>query len=181
MTGSTIFYGDLTGKFYRAGFNGTSVGTPTEVDPYDDPAWAGVRTGSGQTYQGVKSGYYAELPDITGAFYSGGRLYYTLTGHTALYYRYFSADSGTIGGAEFTVSGATISDTAGMFVSRHTLYVAHRSDGSLHAVAFTNGGTNGQHPSVSGTDAIVSGPAKDGIDWRATSLFLYGPPTTSGP
>lgn len=173
VVGSTLYYGDTSGNFFRAGFDGTTVGTPALVDPYDDPYWDDVATGSGQTYRGAKAGYYSELPTITGAFYSDGRLYYTRSGHNALHYRYFSPDSGIIGGAEYTVSGGQFADTAGMFLSRNTLYVAHASDGTLHALEFTDGGTNGRHPRVSGPDTVVSGPGVDGIDWRATSLFPY--------
>ena len=175
MVGSTIFYGSSDGNFYRASFDGTTVGTPVAVDPYDDPAWDAVNTGSGQTYQGVKSGFYAEIPSVTGAFYSGGRIYYSLAGQTTLFWRYFTPDSGTIGATEFTVAGGDFSNTAGEFVSGATLYYANRSDGTLHTVAFTNGGTNGANPSVtSSTDATVSGPALDGNDWRAHGLFAFG-------
>ena len=100
MVGSTIFYGSTNGNFYRATFAGTTVGTPVAIDPYDDPTWDGVQTGSGQTYQGAKSGFYSEIPNVTGAFYSDGRMYYSLLGQTALFWRYFTPDSGTIGGAE---------------------------------------------------------------------------------
>jgi hypothetical protein len=178
MVGSTIFYGDTSGNFWQASFNGTTVGTPAAVDPYDDPAWDNVQTGSGQTYQGVKSGYYSELPNVTGAFYSDGRLYYSLLGQTSLFWRYFSPDSGGIGGQEFTVSGGDFSSIAGMFLSGSSLYYASRSDGTLHSVAFSNGGTNGATPSVApSTDTIMSGPAIDGNDWRSRGLFAYGSPT----
>ena len=176
--GDTIFYGDSASQFWSASFDGTHVGTPTPIDPYDDPTWDSVDTGSGNTYQGVKPGYYSELPNVTGAFYSDGRLYYSLFGKSALYYRYFTPDSGTIGGQEFTATGGNFSDVAGMFRTGNTLYVAHRSDGTLHSLAFTDGGSNGQNPSVdAGTDTVVSGPAIDGNDWRSRSLFAYGPPT----
>ena len=187
MVGSTIFYGSTDGNFYKAGFDGKTVGTPVAIDPYDDPAWDNVQTGSGQTYQGVKSGYYAEIPNVTGAFYSDGRLYYSLLGQKTLFWRYFTPDSGIIGGTEYTVAGGNFANTAGEFLSGSTLYYANRTDGTLHTVAFTNGGTNGANPSVDASnDTVVSGPAMDGNDWRARGLFAFGrasfpdqPPTAS--
>ena len=137
-----------------------------------------MQTGSGQTYQGAKSGFYAEIPNVTGAFYSDGRIYYTLTGQTTLFWRYFTPDSGTIGGQEFTVTGGNFSNIAGEFLSGTTLYYANRTDGTLHTIAFTNGGTNGTNPSIDPTtDTTVSGPAIDGNDWRARSLFAFGKAT----
>ncbi|MGD0684299.1 MAG: malectin domain-containing carbohydrate-binding protein, partial [Streptosporangiaceae bacterium] len=180
MVGSTIFYGDSSGNFWKASFDGTTVGTPVAIDPYDDPAWDNVQTGSGQTYQGVTTGYYAELPNVTGAFYSDGRLYYSMLGQSSLYWRYFSPDSGVVGGQEFTATGGNFSNIAGMFLSGGTLYYANGADGTLHSVSFSNGGTNGLDPSVNpATDTTVSGPAIDGNDWRARGLFAAaaaGPP-----
>ena len=178
MVGSTIFAGSTNGYFYQASFNGTTVGTAVAIDPYDDPIWDSVQTGSGQTYQGAKSGFYSEIPNVTGAFYSDGRMYYTLQGQNSLYWRYFTPDSGTIGGQEFTASGGYFSNVAGAFLSGSTMYYANASDGTLHSVAFSNGGTNGTNPSVNpATDRTVSGPFIDGNDWRAHSLFAYGTPT----
>jgi PKD repeat protein len=178
MVGSTVFYGTADGAFHKASFDGKTVGTPVAIDPYDDPTWDGVATGSGGTYDGVKTGYYSELANVTGAFYSDGRLYYSQNGSSALYWRYFSPDSGIIGGQEFTVSGASFPGVAGAFLSGSTLYYANSADGSLHTVAFSNGGTNGATPSVDmSTDATVSGPALDGNDWRAHGLFAYGQAT----
>jgi hypothetical protein len=179
MVGSTIFYGDTSQNFWKASFDGKTVGTPVSIDPYDDPAWDNVQTGSGQTYQGVKTGYYGELPNVTGAFYSDGRLYYSQLGQASLFWRYFSPDSGAVGGQEFTVGGGgDFSSVAGMFLSGNTLYYANRSDGTLHSVSFANGGTNGTSPSVDPTTGtVVSGPALDGNDWRSRGLFAFGSPT----
>ena len=173
LVGSTLFYGLTDGSFHQASFNGSAVGPSTTIDPYDDPVWDGVQTGSGQTYQGVTSGYTSELPGVTGAFYSDGRLYYTLSGHTSLRWRYFSPDSGIVGGQETLVSGVDFSVVAGMFVNGSTLYYANTYDGSLHAVAFSDGGTSGANPSVNpATDTVVSGPSRDGNDWRSRGMFL---------
>ena len=181
VLGSTIFYGQTDGTFREASFNGTTVGASSSIDPYDDPAWDNVQTGSGQTYQGVKSGYYGEINNVTGAFYSDGRLYYSLSGRTSLYWRYFTPDSGIIGGTEFTASGGNFLQVSGMFLSGSTLYYARSIDGTLHSVSFSNGGTNGTNPSVSGTDTVVSGPLIDGRDWRSRSMFLYAPPAANQP
>lgn len=178
MVGTRIFYGDASGNFWSASFDGWTVGTPVSVDPYDDPTWDNVNTGSGGTYQGVKSGYYSDLPNVTGAFYSNGRLYYSIQGQSPLYYRYFTPDSGTIGGTRFTATGGNFANIAGMFASGSTIYYANRSDGTLHTVSFTDGGTNGQNPSVtSSTDKTISGPAIDNRDWRTRGMFAYGDPT----
>ncbi len=171
MVGNTIFYGATDGNFYSATFNGTTVGTPTLVDPYNDPVWSSIATGSGQTYQGTKSGYYSEISSVTGAFYSNGRLYYSLLGQAGLFSRWFSPDSGIIGSQEFTVGGANFSNIAGMVLSGSTLYYSNRSDGTLHTIGFVNG-----TPDAS-TDAVVSGPSLDGNDWRSRGMFLFGAPT----
>ena len=126
-----------------------------------------------------RPGYYSELPNVTGAFYSDGRLYYSQLGQNNLFWRYFSPDSGSVGGQEFTVGGGgNFSNIAGMFLSGSTLYYASRADGTLHSLSFSNGGTNGTNPSVDPTsDTTVSGPAIDGNDWRARGLFAFGSPT----
>ena len=176
MVGSNIYYGSTTdSNFYSASFTGSTMGAPVAIDPYDDPYWDGVQTGSGQTYQGQKSGYYNEIPSVTGAFYSDGRLYYSLAGKTTLRWRYFTPDSGAIGGTEFTVPGGSFGSISGMFLSAGKIYYANSADGTLHTIGFSNGGTNGLNPSVSGTDTVVSGPLIDGNDWRSQSMFVFQP------
>ena len=178
MIGSYIYYAGTDGNFRRASFDGTTVGTPTVLDAYDDMYWDGVQTGSGQTYQGVKSGYYNEINSVSGAFYSDGRLYYTLTGKPNLYWRYFSPDSGIIGGFEYTAPGGSFTKVAGMFESNSTIYYANSVDGTLHSVNYTDGGTSGATPSVTpGTDQVVS----SGTDWRSKNMFVFSPPAPNQP
>lgn len=169
MVNNTIFYGTANGSFRSVGYTGYGVGTPVGIDPYDDPAWANVQTGSGQTYRGLASAYYGQLKNVTGAFYSAGRLYYSLAGDPVLHDRYFTPNSGIVGGSQFDVGGGDFSDVAGEFLSGTSLYYADGSDGTLHEVSFAGG-------AVSGPDTVVSGPGLDGTDWRARSLFLYPRP-----
>ena len=171
MVGDTMYYGLSSGTFYKATFDGTTLGIPTADDPYNDLFWSNVSTGSGQTYRGVISPYYGELPSVTGAFYNGGHMYYTLNGQPKLYWRDFNPESGIVGSVEFSSSGADMSKVAGMFLSGSTLYWASKADGALHSVPFSNS-------TVSTTgDSIVSSPSTDGNDWRSRNLLAYGSPT----
>jgi PKD repeat protein len=168
MIGSTLFYGWSDGNMYERSFDGQSFGPATMVDPYQDPAWNNVDTGSGQTYEGVLPSLYgAEMENVTGMVYSSGKLYYSLLGQSALDWRYFNPDDGVLGSQEFQAGGnVDFSAIDGMFLSGGTLYYASASNGNLHSVAFGNGAPDAT------TDTVVSGPAVDGNDWRARGMFL---------
>ncbi len=165
--GGTLFYGMTDGNLYRRSFDGTTFGPATKVDPYDDPAWVNVQTGSGQTYQGAAPGFYGgEIQDATSMFYSGGKIYYTMLGDSELFARSFNPDSGIVTEDESSTDGVDLSNIAGAFLSGSSLYYASRADGNLHRVAFADGSTD------PATDTVVSGPALDGNDWRTRGLFL---------
>jgi hypothetical protein len=157
-----VYYGLSTGGFYKRTLAGTTFGPQVAIDPYDDPAWQNVQTGSGQTYASIKSDYYTELPNVTSAFYSGGRIYYTLFGQSQMYYRYFTPDSGTVGSQEFTVNdGLDWSNTAGAFLSGSTLYYATKSDGVLHSIAWSTDHATGSPTTVDASQ-----------NWAGHGLFL---------
>jgi len=177
LAGGKLYYGLTNGTFDSRTFDGASFGPETSIDPYHDPTWDGVSTGSGNTYDGVPSSYYSEIPNITGSAYTEGRLYYHVSGQAALYWRWFNADSGIIGSDQFTVSGSTdFSGTMGMFISGNTLYYVKKSDGSLNAVGLSNG-------VLSGTPTVVDDPTSSGNDWRGRVLFLAAgkPPANEAP
>ncbi|MDQ3465836.1 MAG: hypothetical protein M3500_14350, partial [Actinomycetota bacterium] len=171
MAGGKVVYGWSDGNLYTRTFDGTSFGPAILIDPYNDPVWSTVKHGSGttgQTYRGVKPNFYGQLPNVTGMFYSGGRVYYTQAGQQALFYRGMSLDSLIVAPNpdQRTVPGSTgWADVQGMFVSGSSLYWASRIDGNLRRIAFIDG-------APTGLAKVVSGPLVDGNDWRTRAMFL---------
>ncbi len=115
---------------------------------------------------------------MTGTFYRDGRLYYTRSGASGLYYRYFSVDSGVVGAVEYTAASTGFSDVAGMFVAADTLYWGSNANGpangELRRIAFLNGAPSGAFATAS------PGPSAGGRDWRSRTLFL-GPGPNQAP
>ena len=74
-------------------------------------AWSGVKTGSGQTYQGVKPSKYAEMASVTGQFFADGKIFYSLAGQKSLYWRYFEPDDGIVGQTEGRLTGVDFSES----------------------------------------------------------------------
>lgn len=171
LVGDWLYYGRSNSNLYRRTYDGTTFGPEQTVDPYNDPLWSSVDTGSGQTYRGVKPSFYSELPSVTSMAYWQGRLYYTLSLSSALYYRDFSPESGIIHPTRNTVPGVTMPLVNGMFVSGDSLYFAPIT-GGLQRRAFVNGVPTGSTTTVSTAD------------WRARGLFLTGnrpPPPNETP
>ncbi|UYM06545.1 PKD domain-containing protein [Solicola gregarius] len=162
--GNSLIYGQNDGALYKRSFDNGSFGPATKLDPYNDPAWAGVDTGSGNTYDGRVSAFYSQIPSVTGMYYDNGRLFYTLQGQSALFYRFFSVDSGIVGVDQFQAStGRNWSTTSGLFAAGNTVYAASSISGSLTAITVQNGIPSGSSSTVG-----------SGVDWRARGLFIGG-------
>jgi PKD domain len=166
-----VIYGDPDGSLEERPFDGTTFGPEVTLDPYDDPTWDDVGTGSGQTYQGIASNFSAELSSptssVTSMFFSNGRLFYTLANDPSLHWRWFELDSGIVGSAEFTVSGTPdFSAVAGAFLSGNRLYYADQTDGELHGVGWTGSAPTG--------DPVVVDAS---TDWASDGLFLLSSTT----
>ena len=169
-----IFTKTTDHNLYSAPFNGTTMGTATVLQPYNDPVWDGVFTGSdNENYNGTASSLNGEIPSITGLTYAGGYLFYTLKGKSSLYYRYFEPEDGIVGATEFTVAPANVSlaNAEGLFISGGRLYWADQSSGNLLDAPFSG-------PSLPGgvlAPPTLAGPATTAdstVDWRAQALFL---------
>ena len=75
-----IWYGS-GGKFYYRTWDGANdFGAAAAGRPVRRSLLGPVQTGSGQTYQGTATSFYAELPKVTGMFYANRSIYYTLSG-----------------------------------------------------------------------------------------------------
>lgn len=167
VAGGKLWYGKNDGTFDSRTFANGSFGPEVRVDPYHDPVWDGVDTGSGNTFDGVPPTLYSQMTSVTGMAYAGGRLYYTLTGDSHLYWRWFNTDSGVIGTQEFTADGGRDwTGTLGMFATGSRLYFVTRADGNLSWVPLDSSGQ------PSGPPTLADGPAKSGNDWRSRALFL---------
>jgi hypothetical protein len=160
---NTVYYGSTDGNFYERSFDGTTFGPAVAIDPYDDPFWDNVQTGSGQTYQGLKSNFYNEMSSLTSMFYSNGRVYYTLAGKSQMFWRWFEPDSGVMGADEFTTTDSVNwSHVSGAFLSGSTLYFADSTTKSLFKVPFSGG-------QASGTPVV----ANASIDWTSHGAFVF--------
>jgi len=169
--GGTLFYGGDDGRLHRRSFDGSTTGPEQPLEPYHDAVWRNVQTGSGQTYDGVSPGLYGDvLSGVTGMFYARGRLYYTRSGRTELFSRYFTPESGVVGAQEVANSSVTLPAASGMFLddAANRLYVARASDGALLRYTWRDAAQLGVPARASGSPTVVS---SKGEDWSARALF----------
>ncbi len=163
LVDNTIFYGLSDGTFDERTINGSTLGPQVSVNPYNDPAWANVKTGSGTSvYNGVVPDLYgSKMASVTSMFYSNGYIYYTLSGSSTMYTRGFTPESGVMGPNATPVSdGMNWSNTTGAFVSGNTLYYG-TSDGVLHQVAWTGS-------KATGPSSVVN----SSVPWSSSGMFL---------
>ncbi|MDQ1657836.1 MAG: hypothetical protein QOD41_2919 [Cryptosporangiaceae bacterium] len=165
--GGYLYYAKTDGLLYRRTFDGRTFGAEALVDPYNDPHWAGVPTGSGTTtFTGVRPGMYgSEMATLTSMWFSDGRIYYTLSGSSSVYSRAFNADSGAIHSTRVTVPLVSLPQLSGAFVAGGQFYFVNSATGTLNQVPWVNG-------APSGATKIISGPANGSIDYRARAVFF---------
>lgn len=152
MIDNRVYYGLSDGTMKSRSFNGTSFGTQAGINIYRDTSWAN------------------DLKVLSSAFYDSaqGRLYYTMTGSSQLYYRYFTPENKLAGAMRFTVStsgtGIDWSKSTGAILAGGNLYVRDNT-GTLRRLTWNAG-------PVAGTTTAVSGPGVDGVDWSSKLMFL---------
>ncbi|HEY0485245.1 MAG TPA: PKD domain-containing protein [Mycobacteriales bacterium] len=145
MTDDILWTGNADGTLRKRSFDGRTLGAVETVDLHGLTDFA------------------TELRDATGMFFDAGRLYYTRSGDSNLYYRYFTPESGVVGAERFTadVAGVDWDHVAGLTRAGDQVLWADDT-GTLRAAPFR----------ATGVATVLSGPAVDGRDWRARALFV---------
>lgn len=151
MVDGRLYTGWSNGTFTWRPYNGRVFGTPRVIDLNGLTAFA------------------SELTTIRAMWFDRetGRLYFTLNGVNALFYRYFTPESRTVGAVRFTAPSTPGVDWRAVtdgFLAGGRLYAA-TTDGSLRSLPWDRG--------VAGTARVESGPASDGTSWNARGLFLF--------
>lgn len=148
LAGGYLYYAATDGGFYRRRFDGSSLGAPEALRPWADPTWAGVATGSGNTYDGAASKFYSQIPSVTGLTYANGRIYYTLSNNSTLYWRRFNVDSGIVGDEAYTAStGTSYRYVSSIFIGGDRLYYVSTLNGGLYSVPLSSATSGGGIPS----------------------------------
>lgn len=170
MIGRKLVYGWSDGRMFSRTFDGSTFGPAVAIDPYNDPAWSSVTIGGGSstTYRGRVPTLYTQMSGVTGMTYADGRIYYTRSGQSQVFWRWFSPESLIVGAQEFTVPSST-------FPSSRTVRSLFYADGSLYAGMSTN-----ELWRLPVADATVGGPwsrvTGPGIDdspqWSSGQVFV---------
>ena len=105
------------------------------------------------------------ISTMTGMFYDPGthRIYYTVSGDSRLFYRYFTPESEIVGASTFTAdtSGVSFSSAAGMTLASGRVFYGSSSDSALRSAPFSNGRVTG-----AATTASADGT------WRYRAIFV---------
>jgi len=163
-----LYYVTTERGFYKRSFDGENYGSAEAIDPYNDPYWSDIGTGSGGlNYRGVQTSFYLQTPSLNGMAYQDLRLYYTRTGSNQILSREFIPESGVMMEDSDPVEGFNYPNVGGIFFdpAMGLLYFVDNSNGTLSSIAFADG-------AVSGSPTVVSGPTIDSMDWRAQALFV---------
>ncbi len=142
MVNGTLYTGWDDGHLYARSFNGSAVGPTTDLP-----------------LNGLTSSYFP-ITSLTGMAYvpQSGRLYYTVSGSSTLYYRYFEPESNLVGAQTFT-AGSLPSAVNSMTISGGKLYFTTAA--GLSSIAFVNGQASGSATLLSNTG-----------DWSGRGLIV---------
>jgi PKD repeat protein len=153
MLNGVLYAGWSDGSFNRRTYDGNSFGASSPINTGD--LLVNMTT------------WHSEVGQATGMFFDNGRIYYTLSGQSSLFYRYFTPESGVVGAARFTATGNTaginFSQVNGMFVTPTGFYWASSVDGDLRRTDWTP---------ATGVPTGSSVTVSTG-EWRARALFLF--------
>jgi PKD repeat protein len=148
IANGTLFTGHGDGTWMRRTFSGGTFGPGASVDMWSNDIGVDMNT-------------------MTAAFFDAEtrRVYYTLSGNSTLYWRWFNPESAIFGAQRYATGGAVAplnpSRVRGMFISESQLYFVDSAAGALYRMGFAGG-------VPSGTPTLVDSTS----DWRARALFM---------
>jgi hypothetical protein len=153
LLNGTVYYGLSDGTFNKRTFDKTTgaTGNQVAVSLHPDPD-----TGAQIPFS---------VSTMSGMFYDTAthRIYYTVTGDSRLFYRYFTPESEVVGAQTFTANagGINFSTTAGLTLASGRIFYGSTSDGALRSAPFSGG-------QVTGGASVVS---SDGT-WRYRAIMV---------
>ncbi len=158
MLSGKLFYGWEDGNLYVRSFDGTTFGPATALNL--------------NLLNHAGTANYIPVASLTGMFFDNGRVYYTVSGQNALYWRYFTAESGVLGAERYTANGGGTGfprwdNVRGMTMANGRIYYALSTDTTLRRIDFFNGAPK------SGTIASISD--SNGNTWRSKGMFVFSP------
>jgi hypothetical protein len=153
MLNGQIYIGQSNGALVRRVFTGKVYGSPVPV------------TGADRVV--ADANWHQDVQSITSMFFFQGRLYYTLSGDSRLYYRYFTAQSDVVGAERFEAgtSSAFAQAKSGFYAGGRYCYSVS-TDANLRCLSVSYG-------SVTSGIAVVSGPGIDGRNWQSSAMFAF--------
>jgi hypothetical protein len=145
----TLYIGWADGTMTKRSFDGTTLGQSSAV---------------------ALQGGFRDVGRVQAAFFDASthRLYYTLRGDNALYYRYFEPQGALVGAWRYQAPKSTTVDWSRVdqaFVVSDTLYFVNSQNGNLRSI-----GWSGSTASTVGAPTNLLGPSIDGNDYRAHGL-----------
>ncbi|HYI61797.1 MAG TPA: PKD domain-containing protein [Acidimicrobiales bacterium] len=152
VAGGVLYTAHSDGTLRARSYDGTTLGAPVTVNLQRMTTFA------------------SDLERMNGAVYDDGRLFYTVSGSSTLYMRYFSTENRVVGAVRFDVSGSgggvSYSQVGGMVLAGPHVYYVDRQAGTLVRATWRPGG------GIDGATRTTVSPANaNGLSWTGTVLF----------
>ncbi len=148
-----VYYVGSDSSLYKASFDGTTFGTPTNLTaavPYVVPLFHFDNT-------------------VTAMAFDNGRIYYTRSGDSRIFWRFFSLESGIVGGEEKVAYASSASGVNGLESAGGVLY-ATTTTNELFSV---NIGADGSVDWVN--RRLVDGAGLSGVQWGSEGDVFMSP------
>jgi hypothetical protein len=160
--GQLYAWGLPGGTFTRRSFDGTSVGSATDLI-----------AAAGYTVAPPNN-----LTNVRAAAYRDGRIFYLRDGDSRLYWRWFSLQSGIVGASEFIASAGNWTSVTGIEIAGSWLY-STRTDGRLYRSYVSGGSVQSAGPVL--VDATTNWNGGNDLFFTGLGNTIPDPPPPGDP